>query len=77
MTWRALHIDPHGPTDELNVWAQGPERPKDSGHGDRRMIEAFAKHLDLHNAVKGTVAERSQNLVLLVPWLCTMNLAHA
>ena len=61
-----LMDDAHHAPDELDVRRQACERPEDGRDAQGRMIEAFAEHLHLHDAIELAAAQIGKNGVLLV-----------
>src|SRR5437762_1142513 len=63
----ALKVDAHDATDELDVGRKAAERPEHGRDAEPRMVESFAQHLDLNNAVQAVVTQGVQdNLLVLV-----------
>jgi len=61
-----LHDDSHDAPDELDVRRETAERPKDCRNAESRVIEAFAKHLYLNDAIQLAQSQPLYDLLLLV-----------
>src|SRR5437667_4606083 len=61
-----LHDNTKNSADKLDIGSQGPERPEYRGDAQLGMIEAFAEHLHLDNAVQCPVLEIADDLLLLI-----------
>ena len=65
-----LHHYAHDTADKLDIRSESSKGAEDCRHAEFRMIETFAEHLDLDDAIERPVAQRRQDLGLLI--LCLL-----
>ena len=59
-----LNDDPHNTAYELNVGRKTAEGSEDGGDAEFRVVEAFAEHLNLNDAIERAVAKISEDRLL-------------
>jgi len=52
VAWAILNDDAQNTSDKLNVGGKRAERPEDGSDAQFRVVEPFAEHLHLYDAVK-------------------------